>query len=372
GTFGRSIYVLDDYTPLRTNAASVATAEATLFDVRDPWLYVEGDLWGTYGSAQASNGNDFWFAENPPFGAVFTYTLRDGLETRAQSRRKAEREVEKNGGDTPYPSWDTLRAEDREDDPAIVFTVTDATGAVVRRMTAPSTKGLHRVAWNLRYGAPDPVDINAGPTSIFAGQQDGPLVIPGQYTVTMGKRINGVVTPLGSPKTFTVKELDNSPELSEDRAATLAFQQETVGLSRAVSAAGAAGGELQNRLNHLKVAIEALAEPNDAQRANVQAIEALLDEARVAIFGDSTVASRNEPVPFSITQRVGQIRGWGWSHQSPVTGSDKQALEIAKTEFAVVLASLKDIELRVEALEAELGTKGAPYTPGSGVPNWPG
>ena len=371
GTFGRSIYVLDDYTPLRISAASVATAEATLFDVRDPWLYVEGDLWGTYGSAQASYGNDFWFAENPPFGAVFTYTLRDGLETRAQSRRKAERELEKNGGDTPYPSWDTLRAEDREDDPAIVFTITDANGAVVRRMTAPSTKGLHRVAWNLRYGAPDPVDLNAGPTSIFAGQQDGPLVIPGQYTVTMGKRINGVVTPLGSPKTFTVKELDNSPELSEDRAATLAFQQETVGLSRAVSAAGAAGGELQNRLNHLKVAIAALAVPNEAQRANAQAIEALLDEARVAIFGDSTVASRNEPVPFSITQRVGQIRGWGWSHQSPVTGSDKQALEIAKADFATALASLKDIELRVEALEAELGTKGAPYTPGSGVPTWP-
>ncbi|MEM7688937.1 MAG: glycosyl hydrolase [Pseudomonadota bacterium] len=371
GTFGRSIYVLDDYSPLRTSAASVASAEATLFDVRDPWLYVEGDLWGTYGGPRAFNGDDFWFAENPPFGAVLTYTLRDGLETRAKARRKAEQETTKKGGDTPYPSWATLRAEDREDPPAIVFTITDASGNIVRRMDAPSTKGLHRVAWNLRYGAPDPVRLQQGPPSPFGGQSDGPLVVPGQYTAQMGKRINGVVTPLGSPKTFTVKALDRSPEVAPDRTGALAFQQETAEFARAVTGAGAAGAELQNRISHLKRAIEALPEANEAQRANVQAIETLLDEARVAMYGDGSVASRNEPVPFSIVQRLGQIRGWGWSHQSPVTGSDKTALEIAKAEFATALEQLRDIELRVEALEAELGTKGAPYTPGSGVPTWP-
>ncbi|MEM7702180.1 MAG: glycosyl hydrolase [Pseudomonadota bacterium] len=371
GTFGRSIYVLDDYSALRTNANSVASAEATLFGVRDPWLYIEGDLWGGYGGPQASNGDDYWFAENPPFGAVFTYTLRDGLTSLGDARRKAEGETQKKGGDTPYPSWETLRAEDREDPPAIVFTVTDAAGNIVRRMTGPSGKGLHRVAWDLRFDAPDPVNLNPAPPSIFAGPPVGPLVLPGQYTVQMGKRINGVVTPLGAPQTFTVKELERSNEATDDRAAVLAFQQETAELSRAVSAAGAAGGELQNRVNHLKAAIEALREPNEAQRANVQAIETLLDNARVAMYGDSTIASRNEPVPFSIAQRVGQIRGWGWNHQAPVTGSDKTALEIAKTDFAAALASLKDVEVRVEALEAELGTKGAPYTPGSGVPDWP-
>lgn len=371
GTFGRSIYVLDDYTPLRTSASAVSSAEATLFDVRDPWLYVVGDLWGTYGSAEGSNGDNFWHAENPPFGAVFTYTLRDGLKTSGEARRKAERDIEKEGGDTPYPSWDTLRSEDREDAPAIVFTITDAAGNVVRRMTAPHTKGLHRVAWDLRYESPDPIDLNPGQASIFAGESAGPLVVPGAYTVAMGKRINGIVTPLGVPKTFTVKALENSPELATDRAAVLAFQQETAELDRAVSSAGTASGELRNRLAHLKAAAEALTVPNEAQRLSIQQIEALLDETDIAMFGDRSVASRNEPVPFSIAQRVGQIRGWGWSHQSPVTGSDKEALEIAKTDFAAALAQLKDIELRVNALEAEMAAQGAPYTPGRGVPTWP-
>ncbi len=371
GTFGRGIYVLDDYTPLRTSAATVAQNEATLFDVRDPWLYVVGDLWGTWGGAKASNGDNFWHAENPDFGAVFTYTLRDGLETRAEARRSAEREIEAEGGDTPYPSWETLRAEDREDAPAIVFTITDAQGNVVRRMTGPHSAGLHRVAWDLRYEAPDPAQISRPDPGLFGSAPMGPLVLPGTYTVAMGKRVNGVVTPIGTPKSFTVKALENSPELARDRAAVLAFQQDTAELSRAVSGAGAASRELRNRINHLKVSVEALSQPNDTQRTTIQQIERLLDDSDVAMFGDRSVSSRNEPVPFSIAARIGQIRGWGWSHQSPVTGSDKTALEIAKSDFATVLAQLRDIELRVEALESELAALGAPYTPGSGVPNYP-
>ncbi len=371
GTFGRGIYVLDDYSPLRTNAAAVADAEATLFNVRDPWLYVEGDLWGGTGGAQAFNGDNFWQADNPPFGAVFTYTLRDGLESQAEARRSAEREIEAEGGDTPYPSWETLRAEDREDAPAIIFTITDADGNVVRRMTGPHSAGLHRVAWDLRYEAPDPAQVTRPEPSLFGSAPMGPMVLPGTYTVTMGKRINGVVTPLASPQSFTVKPLENSPEIAEDRAAVLAFQQETAELSRAVSGAGAASRELRNRVAHLKVAVEALTQPNDAQHTTIQQIESILDQTDVAMFGDRSVSSRNEPVPFSIAARVGQVRGWGWSHQSPTTGSDQTALEIAKTDFAEVLRQLRDAELRVEVLEDELAALGAPYTPGSGVPNWP-
>ncbi len=371
GTFGRGIYVLDDYSPLRTNAANIAGAEATLFGVRDPWMYVEGDLWGGYGGPQASNGNNFWFAENPPFGAVFTYALRDGLETRAQARRAAEREIEKTGGDTPYPSWETLRAEDREDQPAIVFTISDADGNIVRRMTGPSSAGLHRVAWDLRFAAPDPARLTPSTPSIFGSAPAGPLVLPGTYSVQMGKMINGVVTPLGEAQSFTVKPLENSPEIASDRAGVLAFQQETAQLARAVSGAGAASRDLRNRLAHLKVAVETLNQPIDAQRGSIQQIEGLLDNVDVAMFGDSSVSSRNEPVPFSIAARVGQIRGWGWSHQSPVTGSDRTALEIAKTDFAAALAQLRDVELRVGALEDELEAMGAPYTPGRGVPTWP-
>ena len=38
---------------------------------------------------------------------------------------QAEKEIVKKGGDVAYPSWEDLRAESREEDPAILLTVTD-------------------------------------------------------------------------------------------------------------------------------------------------------------------------------------------------------------------------------------------------------
>ena len=371
GTFGRGIYVLDDYTPLRTGADELAEAEATLFPARDAWLYIEGNLWGPWGGDKATNGDNFWVAENPPFGAVFTYVLRDGFKSLADMRRADEIEIENEGGDTPYPSWDELRAEDREDEPAIVFTITDSAGNVVRRFTGPHGKGLHRVAWDLRYPAPDPSRLEEGATSPFSAPAVGPLVVPGEYTVSIAKRINGVVTTLSDPQTFVVKPIDASPEATDDRAGLLAFQQETADLARAVSGAGAASAELRTRLAHLKLTVETLPSANDDQRARIQQLESILDEADVALTGDRTISSRNEPAPWSITGRVGEARSWGWSTQSPATGSSIEAVAIAGQEFSTTLAQLRDVETGLSALEDELERLGTPYVPGSGVPTWP-
>lgn len=370
GTFGRGIYVLDDYSPLRTPADTVAQSEATLFPVRDSWIYIEGDLWGPAGGAQAFNGDNFWFAENPPFGAVFTYNLRDGLKTQAKARRDREIEIEKTGGDTPYPSWETLRAEDREDEPAIIFTISDAAGNVVRRITGPTGKGLHRVAWDLRYPAPDPIQLTPPEVSPFANPPVGPLVVPGEYSVTLSKRINGVVSQLSEARSFTLKPLHDTPEATGDRDQLLAFQQETAELARVVAGATNTAGELRNRLAHLKLGVETIGSDNVALRAQVQALEAQLDTVDVMLTGDRTVSGRNEPAPWSIQARIGQIRGWGWYTQAPTTGSNVDALAIAKSELDTVLGQMRTIESGIGQVEDVLEARGAPFTPGSGVPGW--
>ena len=371
GTFGRGVYILDDYSPLRTNADDLADEEATLFAVRDPWLYVEGDLWGTFGGAKASNGDNFWVAENPPFGAVFTYVLNNGLKSLAKTRQSDEQASAKSGEDTPYPSWEELRAEDREDAPALLVTITDTEDKIVRRFTAPHSKGLHRIAWDLRYAAPDPARLDRPSASPFANASVGPMVLPGRYTVTLSKRINGVETELSEPQSFTVKPLENSPELADDRTAVLAFQKDTADTARAVAGATSASRELRDRLAHMKVAVETLTIPNQSQRATIQELEAALDEADIALSGDRTIASRNEPTPMSISARIAQIRSWGWNTQSPTTGSSQTGLSIAKEEFGDALSQLRNVEAGLAALEDELDALGAPYTPGRGVPSWP-
>ncbi|MGF1456062.1 MAG: glycosyl hydrolase [Alphaproteobacteria bacterium] len=368
GTFGRSIYILDDYTPLRVKADALADAEGTLFPVRDAKLYIEGDLWGN--RKKGSLGAQYYTADNPPYGAVFTYHLRDGLKTLSATRRAQEIEVEAEGGDTPYPSWDDLRAEDRENAPAIVFTIRDGAGAVVRRITGPVAKGLHRVAWDLRLPAPDPVRLDSGgPRNPWDDDPEGPLALPGTYTVAMAKRVQGTTTPLGAPQTFTVKALARSPEATQDRPALLAFQQRTADLARAVEGAAKHLGALGSRIEHLKVAVNRTPQAQEATRSRLQALEARHDDLRDTMLGDRTIASRNEPVPMSIRSRVRSIISGHWGSQAPVTGLHRRAYDVAAQEFEGALKSLEALETDLETLEAELEGLGAPWTPGR-MPVW--
>src|SRR4029077_19344038 len=94
-------------------------------------------------------GAGHYMAPNPPFGAVFTYYMKDSLESRRSRRQVAEAARVQRSADVPYPPWDSLKAEDRQEDPAVVVTVSDANGAVVRRFTAPNSTGINRVAWDL-------------------------------------------------------------------------------------------------------------------------------------------------------------------------------------------------------------------------------
>ena len=80
GTFGRGIYIVDDYSPLRTQAADLDDFQ--LFAPRDPWLYIEGDVWG--GVEKGSIGHAFFTAPNPEFGAVFRYYVKDGLKSKSR------------------------------------------------------------------------------------------------------------------------------------------------------------------------------------------------------------------------------------------------------------------------------------------------
>ena len=369
GTFGRGVYILDDYSPLRSAAGDVVTARATLFPVKDPWLYVEGDQYGN--ELKGSQGDAYYTAENPPFGAVFTYYLNDAYQTKSALRRKNEREVEKEGGNTPYPSWDTLRAEDSEEAPKVYLTISDSGGNIVRRFAVNRMKGLHRVAWDLRLDAPQKVSLasSSGYSPPWVRAPFGPLALPGDYSASLSVRQDGQITQLGSPQSFTVKPLNNSPEITNDRAALLAFQKKTADLRRAVDGASGVIGEMRVRISHLNAALVRTSTSTEAQKQTLISIRDELRLVRTMMNGDRTIASRNEATPMSISGRVGSIMFSHWRSQAPVTGGNLNAYEIASSEFAVALDRLRGIDQRLHAFEQELDQTGAPWTPGR-VPTW--
>ena len=370
GTFGRGIYILDDYSPLRTAAGTVKGEDAHLFAVKDPWLYVEGDLWD--GREKGSMGAEFFTAPNPPFGAVFTYYLDEDRKTRAKTRREAELEIAKDNGDTPYPSWDTLRAEDREEAPAILLVVKDAAGNIVRQVAGETAAGLHRTAWDLRLPATDPVALQQPEFRPYWDQAPrGPLAAPGRYSVTLAMRNDGKLVELGEPRSFTVKSLPLSPETSSDPDSVLAFKQKAGELHRAVQGAVAHSAELRNRIAHLKAGLRDTPRASETEEQALRAIEARLADVSVALEGDRTVASRNEPTPWSIAQRAGIVYQWLLDSRADVPGLYQESYAIAADEFATALGELQSVSRDLSALEQRLESLGTPWTPGR-APGWQG
>ena len=368
GTFGRGIYILDDYSPLRTPVKTLASAAATLLPVRDAWLYVEGDLWDD--REKGSMGSGFFSAPNPSFGAVFSYYLSDDILTQRKERRIKELAIEKEGGDTPYPSWDRLRAEDREDEAQLALIVRDARGAVVRRIAAQTDKGLHRTAWDLRYPATDPVDLSPSEDRPYwESPPVGPFALPGTYTVTLARQRDGVFKNLTEAQQFAVVSLEASPEITTDRNALMAFQNEAAQLRRAVMGASGLTGEMQLRIDHLKAALQATPAATAAHFSQLQGLETRLDELNQVLAGDRTVASRNEPTAWSITDRIDNIYLGQIESQSDVPGLYKESLAIARTEYADAQRSLVKLAADLATFEAKIEALGAPWTPGR-TPAW--
>jgi photosystem II stability/assembly factor-like uncharacterized protein len=370
GTFGRSIYILDNYTPLRALKPEMLTQEATLFPVKDAMMYIQSQPLG--GRGKSFQGEAYFTADNPPFGATFTYYLKEALKTKKQRRQEAEKEAERKGAPHPYPALADLSAEEEEEAPGITFTITDSSGRVVRRLNAPAAPGMNRVSWDLRYppptlAPPRPADGEEDP---FAEPPGGPLVIPGKYTVSVSKRVNGVISQLSAPQEFTVFVEGQGSMSPPDRAALVEFQQKVARLQRAVSGALETSNQLKTRLGQIKRALHETPAAEAKLTADAASIEKRTNEILRALRGDNALRQRQETLPPSIVERVGTIVSDQRMSTSAPTQTQKDHYAAAAQEFEQVLGQLRAlIEGDLSKLEKAMEEAGAPWTPGR-IPVW--
>jgi hypothetical protein len=204
-TFGRGFYVLDDYSALREVTPAALADEARLFPLRHAYSFNSTGL-GPAGSAGIGALSGNWQVANPPFGAVFTYNVRQALPENTK----------------------------------LVLTIENQAGQQVRRCELDKSAGLRRVAWGL---IPDaPVTPAAGRGAGGAGRAGGgadsattsttptiqPCVAPagrggfgggggrggggqrvpnGSYTASIGRMVGSTVTPIGPSQSFLVLPL---------------------------------------------------------------------------------------------------------------------------------------------------------------------
>jgi hypothetical protein len=370
-SFGRGFYVLDDYSPLREVSEETLQQEAVLFPIRKtPW-YIQRRPLGQDG--QASQGASYFVADNPPFGAVFTYHLANGQSSLEESRREAERELEKEWKDTPYVGFDELERERRQPKPIMILTIRDASGEVVRTLTAPAKKGFHRVAWDLTYPTSAAIETvstgrrEGGPRT---GDPDsGFMAPPGTYSVTLSKKVDGTITNVAGPLDFEVVRFFKGVLEGTPPVETAVFMQEVAALQRAVTAASQAAAIGFKTIEHLEKALARSTIDPGTLDSELEALKQELYGIDEALSGNRSMRSMGEPRVPTVSGRLRiASRTNGQTDYGP-TATHQRAYEIASEEFATIEPRLRQLlEVALPALEAKMEEAGVPWTPGRPLP----
>jgi photosystem II stability/assembly factor-like uncharacterized protein len=147
GTHGRSIFILDDASPIQQMNAQVLSESAHLFGMRPALRFDGGGRGG--GGGLGSGGNKPFSGPNPAYGAPVTYYLKE----------KGAAKIE----------------------------ILDGAGKVIRDLgPVPQDAGLNRVTWDLRYQGPHVRNAQSDDDGGgFRFRPIGPLVLPGKYTVRL-------------------------------------------------------------------------------------------------------------------------------------------------------------------------------------------
>jgi photosystem II stability/assembly factor-like uncharacterized protein len=203
GTYGRGIWVLDDYAVLRQVTPQITSEPAHLFKPDDA-VRVRRNV-----NADTPFPPEVPHALNPPDGALIYYSLG----TRAA--HDVSLDVLDAAGNLVRHMSSVANAPVKEaaHPPEPSFWLATPTGL-------PTNAGVNRVNWELRYDAPPAFshsfEINANP-GLTPPSPEGPLAPPGTYTVRLtvdGTRYTQTVTVHNDPRSpATAADLHAQHEL---------------------------------------------------------------------------------------------------------------------------------------------------------------
>ena len=358
GTFGRGFYVLDDYSPLRQLSEELVAKPAHLFPVKTAKLFTPNAPMALGG--KAFQGAAFYTAPNPPFGAEFTYYLKDALQTSQSRRQEQEAKRAKAGQDTPYPGWEELEKESLEEAPRVLLTIRDSEGSIVRRISGPTSKGLHRVHWEFEYPGYQPTTLQ--------GDSNGPLALPGDYTVALSQWVDGEYTELAGAAPFQIETLGWQALSQSERQAERAFQEQTGELQRVILGAYEAAKSARDQVRLIKRTIENAPQVDPALRKDARKLELRLRAVLKAFEGDSLKPRYNEPGYPGILSRLRTVVFGHWGTEEGPTKTHRASYAIAQSEFDAVVGELKAIvEKDIPNLGRKLDDAKAPWTPGRAI-----
>ena len=331
GTFGRGIYVLDDYSPLRELAKNgFAEREFHVFDLRTtPWYRPSSEY--AFGE-RGFQGDSFFNASNPTFGAAFTIFVRDAFKSKRQQRQELESQATREKRDAEIPSWDALREEEDETAPKIFINIEDRVGKFVNRIECPTSRGIHRLHWDLTIQFPGSDGIR-------------PMVAPGKYRAIAYRMHDGELTQLAGAVEFELTSImEPSIEPVATQEARLAFQRELAELQKTQQRINARLNKLKGQLGEARrLVLKSQPKPNELLH-KLRSVDLKVAELERRLNGDPLKSSRSvEDVP-SISSRLGSLVWDVGGNLFDPTQTQRDQAQIGASDLAAAESALMELE----------------------------
>ena len=308
GTHGRSIWVLDDITPLEQLTQQVLKSESFLFKVRPAERF-------QYYSHKGSTGHKMFIGPNPAYGAIITYYLN------FKPTKK-----------------DTVR-----------LSIVDKEGERIRRLTGTKRFGFNRINWNLRYEGP----------ARQRGQQmgfrrftpSGPFVVPGEYTVKL--IVNGkiMITPV---------QVEMDPRIQVSQQDLIAQRDALLNLTRLtgrVNRTNTRIQSLQTQITDLKEYLKKVQYKDSTVIGEIDTLSKRLTEVRAKLMGSRT---RRDIRSFS--RKIRSLASDIGSFTAAPTEKQLKEIEELPVELEAIEAEMKKItDEQVPQLNKKLNEQDIPF-----------
>ena len=350
GTFGRGIYVLDDYSSLRTFNSKAMNSE--LFTPRNGYWYKQKRILG--GGRKAAQGDNYFVADNPPFGIEFTYYLNEKILSKKKIREKNEKKSEKENQIIEVPNWEILENEKKEINPAIwIFIYSD--NNIIKKVKAKNKKGLSRVSWNLSSESQSTISKKN-----FNKEESGSMVNPGEYSAQLFKQIEGEYISISDKKTFKVNQISKGALEGVSIEQISQFRQKLNNLRND-------GNNLSDDIKDLKVKINMMLKAYKRGELLDKNLHSTLLENRIKIMtllenlgGSQARKEIGEENEFpSMWSYLWSASSGANSSYGP-TKTHEKSLETANKIFMDIENDYKEIYEAIKPLDSKLEKIGAP------------
>ncbi len=317
-SFGRGMYILDDYTVLR-EATSINKTETKIFTIKKALQFFKRRDIGW--SRKGSFGDAMYSANNPKYGAKIRFYLGKSYSNTKQQRLH-------NSNSSTYPTTEELTKEDFEKNTTIKLKITKG-NKTFALLNVSNRKGYQEVNWNLS-------------TKIFSenGKKSREIafVPDGVYNAQLIVEHNGILENLGEQKSFTVETLSLSPEKST--ANRFEFYSNAAELS---IKADALNSSINDALKTIDIKKKQFIMANRGEKLKKMEENRLrLLKLQYALAGNETLKKHSEYQLPGVRDRISRVLGNQWE-SFQVTQTHKDNLILATKELNQLQITIKEI-----------------------------